>query len=159
MLRTVVVCKDKPGFIANRIGFQFLNMALQYAEKYKDNGGIDYIDSILGPYTGRNMTPCATVDFVGLDVHKAIVDNLLDNTRDEMNKSFVLPSFVEDLLSQGKLGKKTGCGLFKVEITEDNKKLKYVYDIKTNKYVIQSLVLIYPFLINLYSLIGNIFFK
>ena len=31
-----------------RIGFQFINEALRYAERFKDNGGIDYIDAI--PY-------------------------------------------------------------------------------------------------------------
>lgn len=43
--RKVVEVKDAPAFMGNRIGFQFINEALQYAEKYKDNGGIDYIDS------------------------------------------------------------------------------------------------------------------
>lgn len=136
LLRCVVVCKDKPAFVANRIGFQFLNMALQYAEKNCDKGGISYIDSILGPFTGRAMTPCATVDFVGLDVHKAIVDNVKINTNDGHEKDFELPSYVEKLIDEGKLGKKTDCGLFKTEITEDGKKQKYVYDVASDKYVL-----------------------
>ena len=136
LLRNVVVSKDKPAFVANRIGFQFLNMALQYAEKYKEKGGIDYIDAIFGTFTGRAMTPCATVDFVGLDVHKAIVDNLLENTVDYENKTFVLPNYVQNLISQGRLGKKTGIGLFKTEIDESGAKHKYVFDIKTGKYVL-----------------------
>lgn len=53
LYRTVVEVKDSPAFLGNRIGFQFINEALQYAEKYKDNGGIDYIDAILGSFTGR----------------------------------------------------------------------------------------------------------
>ena len=82
LFRTVVVCKDKPAFLANRIGFQFINRALQLAEENKDSGGLDYIDAIFGAFTGRLMAPCNTADFVGLDVHKAIVDNLLKNTND-----------------------------------------------------------------------------
>ncbi len=135
LLRTVVVCKDSPAFIANRVGFQFLNLALQYAEKYKDKGGIAYIESILGVFTGRAMTPCATVDFVGLDVHKAIVDNLLKNTSDYANNSFVLPKYVGKLIDEGRLGKKTGSGLFKNEITEDGNKLKLVYDVSSDRYI------------------------
>ena len=73
LYRTVVEVKDSPAFLGNRIGFQFINEALQMADKYRDNGGIDYIDAILGPFTGRAMAPLATSDFVGLDVHKAIV--------------------------------------------------------------------------------------
>jgi len=80
LIRTVVQVKDSPAFLGNRIGFQFINEALQYAEKYKDNGGIDYIDALLGSFTGRTMPPLTTSDFVGLDVHKAIVDNIYENT-------------------------------------------------------------------------------
>lgn len=135
LLRTVVVCKDLPAFIANRIGFQFLNMALQYAEKYKLEGGVDYIDAIIGPFTGRAMTPCATVDFVGLDIHKAIVDNLFNNTNDFANETFKLPNYVSTMINNGRLGKKTNCGLFKVEIIDNDKKKKQVYDINSGMYV------------------------
>ena len=135
LLRTVVVCKDSPAFIANRIGFHFLNKALQYAERYQDEGGIDYIDSILGTFTGRAMTPCVTADFVGLDVHKAIVDNLFDNTKDYTNSTYVLPKYILNLITEGRLGRKTGCGLYKTDITEEGKKIKLVYDIKLDKYV------------------------
>ncbi len=135
LFRTVVICKDSPAFVANRIGFQFLNMALQYAEKYKDRGGINYIESILGTFTGRNMTPCETVDFVGLDVHKAIVNNLNENTSDDLNNTFLLPQYIENLIQEGKLGKKTGEGLFKSVVLEDGTKEKMVFDIKTNKYI------------------------
>jgi 3-hydroxyacyl-CoA dehydrogenase len=91
--RNVVEVKDKPAFMGNRIGFQFINEALQFAETYKDNGGIDYIDSILGPFTGRSMAPLTTSDFVGLDVHKAIVDNVYNNTEDYAHETFVMPEF------------------------------------------------------------------
>ena len=57
LLRTVVEVKDSPAFLGNRIGFQFINEALISAEKYKDNGGIDYIDALLGSFTGRTMAP------------------------------------------------------------------------------------------------------
>ena len=60
--RTVAESKDLPAFLGNRIGFYVMNEALQYAEKYQDNGGIDYIDSLLGPFTGRTMPPITTAD-------------------------------------------------------------------------------------------------
>ena len=34
LFRTVVVLKDKPAFLGNRIGFFFINEACQYAKKY-----------------------------------------------------------------------------------------------------------------------------
>lgn len=134
LLRTVIEVKDSPAFLANRIGFQFINSALQYAEKYQDNGGIDYIDSILGKFTGRAMAPLATADFVGLDVHKAIVDNVYQNTDDYIHKSFVLPDFAQQLINEKKLGRKTGGGLYKTEIIDGTVKKRSVYDIASGTY-------------------------
>ena len=132
--RTSVVVKDMPAFLGNRIGFQFINEALQYAEKYRFNGGIDYIDALLGPFTGRAMPPLVTSDFVGLDVHKAIVDNLYENTNDYVHDTFVMPEFAIELIRAGKLGRKAGEGLYKTVKMDDGKKVRLVYDIEHKKY-------------------------
>ena len=134
LYRTVVEVKDSPAFLGNRIGFQFINEALQYAEKYKDNGGIDYIDALLGPFTGRAMAPLATSDFVGLDVHKAIVDNIYENTDDYAHETFVLPEFAADLVSEGKLGRKSGGGLYQQVKYENGLKRQTTYDVNTGLY-------------------------
>lgn len=134
LYRTIVEVKDTPAFLANRIGFQFINEALQYAERYKDNGGIDYIDAILGTFTGRSMEPLVTADFVGLDVHKAIVDNLYENTNDWANKTFELPKLAAEIIKNGNLGKKTGEGLYKQIKYDNGTKLQLVLDIKTGGY-------------------------
>lgn len=131
LFRTVVEVKDSPAFLANRIGFQFINEAFQYAEKYQDNGGIDYIDSILGQFTGRSMPPLTTADFVGLDVHKAIVDNLYENTADYANDTFVMPEFLQKLVDDNMLGRKTGGGIYKLERYDNGLKRMTVYDIST----------------------------
>ena len=86
--RTVVEVKDSPSFLGNRIGFYVINAAMQLAEEYKEEGGIDYIDAILGSYTGRNMAPLTTADFVGLDVTKSIIDYINENTQDNFNNYF-----------------------------------------------------------------------
>lgn len=130
LIRKVIIVKDEPAFLANRIGFQFINMAIQYAEKYKDKGGIDYIDTILGCYTGRAMQPLRTADFVGLDVHKAIVDNVYNNTNDFCHETFELPVYVDELIDNGMLGIKSGKGFYCIE---DN--IEKVYDIETDEYI------------------------
>lgn len=132
--RTTVETKDMPAFLGNRIGFQFINEALQLAEQYKYNGGIDYIDAILGAFTGRAMAPLVTANFVGLDVHKAIVDNLHQNTNDYAHETFVLPHFVEKLIETGNLGRKSGAGLYKTVVNKDGTKMHQVYDIEQNEY-------------------------
>ncbi len=134
LIRTVVEVKDSPAFLANRIGFQFINEALQCAEKYKDNGGIDYIDAILGTFTGRAMAPLTTSDFVGLDVHKAIVDNVYQNTNDYAHETFVLPGFVQKLIDEGKLGRKSNGGLYQLIRYDNGLKRQTVYDINAGLY-------------------------
>ena len=134
LYRTVAESKDLPAFLGNRIGFYFMNEALQYAEKYQDNGGIDYIDALLGPFTGRTMPPITTADFVGLDVHKAIVDNIYENTNDYVHHRFVLPDYVQKLIDEKKLGRKAGQGFYKLIRNDSGDKRMMVYDIKLGIY-------------------------
>lgn len=134
LIRTVVEVKDSPAFLGNRIGFQFINEALLYAERFRDNGGIDYIDAILGSFTGRSMAPLTTADFVGLDVHKAIVDNIYENTYDYAHESFVLPEFVQRLIDEKKLGRKSGGGLYQRIKYENGLVRQTVLDINTGLY-------------------------
>ena len=134
LYRTVVEVKDSPAFLGNRIGFQFINEALQYAEKFKDNGGIDYIDALLGSFTGRTMPPLVTSDFVGLDVHKAIVDNIYENTNDYAHETFVLPEFTQKLIDENKLGRKSGAGLYRRIKYENGIVRQTVLDINTGMY-------------------------
>lgn len=144
LYRTVVEVKDSPAFLGNRIGFQFINEALQFAERFRDNGGIDYIDAILGSFTGRSMAPLTTSDFVGLDVHKAIVDNIFENTGDYAHDTFVLPRFVEKLIGQKKLGRKSGGGLYQLVKYDNGLKRQTVLDIDTGLYR-DAIPYVFPF--------------
>ena len=132
--RSVVEVKDRPAFLGNRIGFQFINRAFIAAEKYSDRGGIDYIDAILGGFSGRSMPPLATADFVGLDVHKAIVDNLYASTSDFAHEDFRLPGYVQQLLNKGALGRKSGGGIYKIVNAVPDTKRRLVYDIRSGEY-------------------------
>lgn len=132
--RTVAESKDLPAFLGNRIGFYFMNEALQYAEEYQDNGGIDYVDAILGPFSGRVMPPITTSDFVGIDVHKAIVDNIYENTDDYVHEKFILPAFAQELIDKGNLGRKTRQGFYKLLKSDSGERRMLVWDIKTKAY-------------------------
>jgi 3-hydroxyacyl-CoA dehydrogenase len=101
--RQVIVCADMPAFAGNRIGFKVLNEVAQLAEKH----GVEMMDTLIGPYTGRAMAPLATIDLVGWDVHKAIVDNVYDNVQDEARSAFVMPSYMVKLVERGHMGNKT----------------------------------------------------
>lgn len=144
LLRTIVEVKDTPAFLGNRIGFHFINKALIYAERYKDSGGIDYIDAILGGFTGRSMAPLVTSDFVGLEVHKAIVDNISRNTADYAADCFVMPEFACRLVAENRLGRKTNGGLYKKRLLDNGAKLTMVYDLTTGGYR-ETMKYIFPF--------------
>jgi len=101
--REVVPTADTPAFAGNRVGFKMLNEVAQLAEEY----GVGYIDALIGPHTGRAMSPLVTIDFVGWDVHKAIVDNLYEHTNDEAHACMKLPTYMDELIEAGHLGRKT----------------------------------------------------
>ena len=75
-----------------------------------------------------------TSDFVGLDIHKAIVDNIFNSTQDYAHDTFILPEFASKLISDGKLGRKSGAGLYQLVRYENGLKRQTVYDINTGFY-------------------------
>ena len=101
--REAVETADTPAFAGNRIGFRVLNELAQLSAEH----GVATIDALIGPHTGRAMAPLATIDFVGWDVHKAIVDNLHALTADEAHAAFKLPGWMDRLIAAGHLGNKT----------------------------------------------------
>src|SRR5215212_5393242 len=101
--RAAIVCADLPAFAGNRIGFKVMNEVAQLALEH----GVERMDTLVGPYTGRAMAPLATVDLVGWDVHQAIVDNVYDNTDDEAHSAFKIPQYMVKLIQRGHLGNKT----------------------------------------------------
>jgi 3-hydroxyacyl-CoA dehydrogenase len=107
--RVMIRTADTPGFAGNRVGFKVLNEAAQLAEQY----GPVLIDRLVGPYTGRAMSPLATIDLVGWDIHKAIVDNIHKNAPDEAHETLRLPATLAKLMAAGTLGNKSGKGFFK----------------------------------------------
>ncbi|MBS1117900.1 MAG: fadB [Deltaproteobacteria bacterium] len=101
--REVVETRDTPGFAGNRLGFKVLNEVAQLAEEH----GVLFMDQLVGPHTGRALPPLATIDLVGWDVHKAIVDNLWSSTHDVAHDHFKLPAYMQRQIDRGHLGRKT----------------------------------------------------
>lgn len=100
--RTVIPVRPTAGFAGNRIAFLLLARITELAAEF----GVEMMDYLIGPYTGRVMAPLATVDLVGLDIHKAIIQSLQSHTQDAMHSKLVLPAYLEKMIEQGCLGRK-----------------------------------------------------
>ncbi|HEV8384474.1 MAG TPA: 3-hydroxyacyl-CoA dehydrogenase NAD-binding domain-containing protein, partial [Candidatus Acidoferrales bacterium] len=109
----VVIAKDTPNFIANRIGtFSMLNVLRLMAEL---DMTVEEIDACTGPAVGwPKSATFRTADIVGLDVLVHVVRNLYENTvDDEMRERYVVPPLIEEMMKRGWLGEKSGGGFYK----------------------------------------------
>lgn len=109
----VVIAKDTPNFIANRIGtFSMLN-ALRLMAALQMT--VEEVDACTGPAVGwPKSATFRTADLVGLDVLVHVVKNIYETApNDESRESYRVPAFVEEMVRRGWLGDKTGQGFYK----------------------------------------------
>ena len=108
----IVIAKDAPNFIANRIG---LFGVMQVFRAMDGTLTIDDIDAITGPPIGRPKTATfRTMDLAGLDVLAHVIRNLSERlTNAEERAAFQLPAIVNGLLHRGWTGTKAGQGFYK----------------------------------------------
>jgi 3-hydroxyacyl-CoA dehydrogenase len=129
----VVVAKDTPNFIANRIGtFSMLN-ALRLMNKLGMT--IEEVDACTGPAIGQPKSATfRTADIVGLDVLMHVVKNIYETaTDDESLEMYKVPAFVEEMAKRKWLGDKTGQGFYKKLRGEGEKEI-LTLDINTMDY-------------------------
>ena len=121
----VVICKDTPNFVGNRM-FSFIQSdVMEYAI---ENGyTVEEVDALTGPIIGRPKTATFRLnDVVGIDVAALVGDNLYglipnDEDREVLrgpNGSAVMKLLVENKL----LGSKTGQGFYKTVTDEKGRK-------------------------------------
>lgn len=108
----VVVAKDTPNFIANRIGtFSVMSTIRAMIElKYT----IEEVDALTGPLAGRPRSATfRTADLVGLDILMHASNTVYERaTKDESRDYFKPPALLEKMLKSGQLGDKTGKGFY-----------------------------------------------
>ena len=107
----VVVAKDTPNFIANRIGTYGLLVTLQ--EMLKGGYSVGEVDSITGPLIGRPKSATfRTLDVVGLDTFVHVANNVYEQVEGKEKEVFEVPAFMKKMLENGWLGSKSGQGFF-----------------------------------------------
>src|SRR6478609_7552670 len=103
----IVVAKDVPGFVANRLGVYGMVAAMRGLEE--SGLTIDEVDALTGPLLGRAKSATfRTADITVLDVLLHVAKELSAGT----GENFSMPAWVEKLAASGKLGEKTGAGFY-----------------------------------------------
>ncbi|WOV86451.1 3-hydroxyacyl-CoA dehydrogenase NAD-binding domain-containing protein [Sporosarcina oncorhynchi] len=107
----VVIAKDTPNFIANRIGTYGLLITLR--EMQSRGYSIGEVDSVTGTLIGRPKSATfRTLDVVGLDTFMHVAKNAYDKTEGEEQKVFELPPFMKKMIDNGWLGAKSKQGFY-----------------------------------------------
>lgn len=130
----VVVCKDVPNFIGNRIGVFDISNAIHIMT---DKGlKIEDIDAIIGKALGRPKSAIfSTIDLVGLDTAFHVMKNLYEAVpNDESRDLFVPLDFMNKMMEKKWLGNKTRQGFYKKTKDSKGKKEKLALDYSSLEY-------------------------
>lgn len=101
----IVITKDAPGFIANRLGLFGVTETLRLQQEF--DLGIDEVDALTGPLIGRPKSATfRTGDLTGIDILQHVARGMAQAT----GENFALPEWVDKLVADRKLGDKTDGG-------------------------------------------------
>ena len=108
----IVIARDTPNFIANRIGVYGFMVTLE--EMLKKGFTTEEVDAMTGPLLGRPKSATfRTLDLVGLDTFVHVANNVRTHISDSLEKKmFTVPSFIEEMVKSGQLGDKSGKGFY-----------------------------------------------
>lgn len=119
----VVMAKDTPNFIGNRIGvFGLLSTVTAMQET-----GLtpEEVDAVTGPAMGRPKSATfRTLDMVGLDVFVHVARNVGEKVTEPWEvESFEIPGFLQTMFDNKWLGAKTGQGFYKKDKVDGQKQI------------------------------------
>lgn len=123
--KTVVLCKDTPAFIGNRIGVYSMLALTHLVEPLGLT--VEEVDKYTGPAMGHPKSATfRTADVVGLDTLVNVANGLAQNAPDDEAKGvFQLPSFITKMVENKWLGEKTKKGFYeKVKDASGNSEIQ-----------------------------------
>jgi 3-hydroxyacyl-CoA dehydrogenase len=111
--KNVVLCKDTPAFIANRVGVYSIQALFHSVQKLGLT--VEEVDKLTGPVMGRPKSATfRTCDVVGLDTLVHVADGVKSNCpNDEAKDVFDTPGFVRSMTEKGWIGDKAKQGFYK----------------------------------------------
>tara|TARA_B110000459_G_scaffold8840_1_gene9152 strand:- start:4239 stop:5390 length:1152 start_codon:yes stop_codon:yes gene_type:complete len=115
--KTIVIAKDTPGFIVNRVARPFYGESLRIYEEGIAN--FETIDWALKEIGGFKMGPFELMDYIGNDINYTVTETVFKEFYYDPRYK---PSFTQKrLMEAGFLGKKSGKGFYDyVNVSEKN---------------------------------------
>jgi 3-hydroxybutyryl-CoA dehydrogenase len=103
--KTVVHCRDRAGFIVNRLLFPYLNDAARMVEE--GYAGVADVDTVMTLGCRHPLGPLGLIDLVGVDVSVEIMRSL---HRELLDPAYAPVPILEQMVAAGFLGRKSGRG-------------------------------------------------
>ncbi len=132
--KEVVICKDTPGFIANRIGIYWMVVALLEAERLGIS--VEQADALMGRPIGLPKTGVfGLYDLIGLDLIPLIAQAMLANVppEDDFRATYRQPDWLKKMIADGYTGRKGKGGFYRVR-KDGEKKIREVLDLQSMEY-------------------------
>ena len=132
--KSVVTCKDTPGFIANRIGILWMESAVRFA--FEDGLTVEEADAIIGRPMGIPKTGVfGLMDLVGIDLQPHVAASMLATLPErDLYRDIHQPSpFIDHMIETGFTGRKGKGGFYRLN-TESGKRVKESIDLETGEY-------------------------
>jgi 3-hydroxyacyl-CoA dehydrogenase len=134
----IVLAKDTPNFIANRIAFGSAPFALDYI--LENEYTVEQVDAITGPPIGNPKTATfRLIDLVGIDVWEHVGKNLAPAIpHDELAQRYLnsprVNNLIHSMVEKGWLGSKSKQGFYKEVRGNEGKKEFWSLNLKTLEY-------------------------
>lgn len=129
----VVICKDTPNFIGNRLG---TFSALSDLRFIQDRGySVEEVDALTGPLIGRPRTATfRLIDLAGVDIMAHVAHNIADAIpNDESRQTMSDTALLDRMVAEKRLGNKVGSGFYK-EVRENGKREFWPIDLTNFTY-------------------------
>jgi len=131
----IVYGKDTPNFVGNRIGVY--GIVSTFKHMMEMDYQVDEVDAITGPAMGHpGSATFGTSDLVGIDVMAHVINTIAEGCPDDEERElFAVPEFVQKMIADGALGRKTKAkgGFTGIRKNPDGSKTKLVLDWKTGE--------------------------
>ena len=130
----VIICKDTPGFLGNRVGVYAMQIAM--TEAIKMDLSIEEADSIFGRPMGIPKTGVfGLYDLIGIDLMADVLKSFIKElpTSDVFHEVAKEIPLVKNLIETGYTGRKGKGGFYRMN-TQDGKKVLEAINLKTSKY-------------------------